>query len=161
MNIITSVKALVITIIISTSGIVAQQMQMPQIAAADSVNDAELEQFVLVAKDIQEIRIEMDNLVIARLEKEGMTTERFQEIMMSQQNPQAQSITLTTKEEQIIGNMQSFLQEISMKAQEQQLASIQESEMTQQRFQSIAQTLQTDNDLAMRFQEMLSEMESE
>lgn len=161
MNIITSVKALVITIIISTSGIVAQQMQMPQIAAADSVNDAELEQFVLVAMDIQEIRIEMDNLVIARLEKEGMTTERFQEIMMSQQNPQAQSITLTTKEEQIIGNMQSFLQEISMKAQEQQLASIQESEMTQQRFQSIAQTLQTDNDLAMRFQEMLSEMESE
>tara|TARA_R110000868_G_scaffold306734_1_gene567996 strand:- start:29496 stop:29981 length:486 start_codon:yes stop_codon:yes gene_type:complete len=161
MKIYKTVKALVLTIIISTTALVAQQMQMSPVAPVDSVSEAELEQFVSVAMDFQSIRMEMDNLIIDKLDEVEMPVERFQEIMMSQQNLQAPEVTLTTQEEQKVANLQTFLQEISVKAQQQQVASIQESEMTQQRFQSIAQALQTDQELAMRFQEMIAEKEAE
>jgi len=153
-----AVKALISMLLIGSTTLVAQNMQMPQIAPADSVTDVEIEEFVSIAQEIQGIRMEMDSLVMAKLVDEGMSTQRFQEIMQSMQNPQASDVTLTTDEEETVANMQSFLQEISMTAQKDQMASIQNSNMSQQRFQSIAQAMQTDKDLAMRFQQIAAEM---
>jgi len=155
------VKAFVLTLIIGSTVITAQNMPMPQTAPADSVTDVELEQFVLIAQELQGIRMELDSVVIAKLDEEGMTTERFQEIMQSQQNPQKSEITLTTEEEKTVANMQTFLQQVSMKAQQQQMESIQNSDMSAQRFQSIAQAIQTDRELAMRMQALATEMDSE
>ena len=155
------VKAVVLTLIIGSTAITAQNMQMPQIAPADSVTDSEIEQFLTIAQDIQEIRMEMDRVIIAKLGEEGMSTERFQEVMQSQQNPQSGEVTLTSKEEETMATMQTFLQQVSVKAQKQQMESVQNSEMSTQRFQSIAQAMQTDKELAMRLQAMASEMESE
>lgn len=155
------VKAVVLTLIIGSTAITAQNMQMPQIAPADSVTDSEIEQFLTIAQDIQEIRMEMDSVIIAKLGEEGMSTERFQEVMQSQQNPQAGEVTLTSREEETMATMQTFLQQVSVKAQKQQMESVQNSEMSTQRFQSIAQAMQTDKELAMRLQAMASEMESE
>ncbi|MEO9887932.1 MAG: hypothetical protein ABJR05_01310 [Balneola sp.] len=155
------VKAVVLTLIIGSTVITAQNMPMPQTAPADSVTDVELEQFVLIAKELQGIRMELDSMVIAKLDEEGMTTERFQEIMQRQQNPQKSEITLTTEEEKTVANMQTFLQQVSMKAQQQQMESIQNSDMSAQRFQSIAQAIQTDRELAMRMQALATEMDSE
>jgi len=155
------VKAVVLTLIIGSTVITAQNMPMPQTAPADSVTDVELEQFVLIAQELQGIRMELDSVVIAKLDEEGMTTERFQEIMQSQQNPQKSEIKLTTEEEKTVANMQTFLQQVSMKAQQQQMESIQNSDMSAQRFQSIAQAIQTDRELAMRMQALATEMDSE
>lgn len=153
-----AVKALILMWLIGSTTLVAQNMTMPQIAPADSVTDAEIEEFVSIAKEIQGIRMEMDSLVIAKLDEEGMSTQRFQEIMQSMQNPQASDVKLTTEEEETVANMQSFLQEISMTAQKDQMASIENSDMSQQRFQSIAKAMQTDSELAMRFQQIAAEM---
>jgi hypothetical protein len=153
-------KMAILTLIIGSTAVAAQNMPMPQAAPADSVTDAEIEEFVMIAQEIQKVRMEMDSLVVAKLDEEGMTTARFQEIMQNAQNPQGQDLELTTKEEATVANMKIFLQEISMKAQKDQMASIQSSDMSQQRFQSIAQALQTDKDLVMRFQEIASEIES-
>jgi hypothetical protein len=161
MNILKRAKALILMLIICSTGVAAQNMQMPQIAPADSVSDDELEQFVLIAQEIQGIRMELDSLVIGKLDDEGMTTERFQEIMQSKQNPQTDELELTSKEEKTVANMQTFLQQASMKAQQQQMQSIQNSELSVQRFQSIAQAMQSDKELAMRMQTMAMEMESE
>lgn len=161
MKITKTVKAFVLTLIIGSTGIVAQNMPMPQIAPADSVSDSELKQFVLIAQEFQGIRMELDSMVVAKLDEEGMTTARFQEIMQAQQNPQSDDLELTTKEEETVANMQTFLQQASMKAQKQQMQSIQNSEMSAQRFQSIAQAMQSDKELAMRMQTLAMEMESE
>ncbi len=162
MKITKALKAVILTVILSTTTVLAQQQMMPpQIAPADSVSDGELKDFVEVAMEMQDIRMEMDSLVIARLEVEGMSTQRFQEIMMAKSNPDAtQNSSITAEEEKVISGMQSFLQEVSMKAQKQQLEAIQQSELGQQRFQSIARALQTDQQLAMRFQQMAMEMEA-
>ncbi len=160
MNILKRVKALILSLIICSTAVAAQNMPMPQIAPADSVSDSELEQFVIIAQELQGIRMELDSLVVAKLEEEGMSTARFQEIMRSKQNPEGEEIELTTKEEETVANMQSFLQQASMSAQKQQMQSIQDSEMSAQRFQSIAQAMQSDKDLAMRMQTIAMEMES-
>lgn len=160
MNILKRVKALILSLIICSTAVAAQNMPMPQIAPADSVSDSELEQFVIIAQELQGIRMELDSMVVAKLEEEGMSTARFQEIMQSKQNPEGEEINLTTKEEETVANMQSFLQQASMSAQKQQMQSIQDSDMSAQRFQSIAQAMQSDKDLAMRMQTMAMEMES-
>ena len=160
MNILKRVKALILSLIICSTAVAAQNMPMPQIAPADSVSDSELEQFVIIAQELQGIRMELDSMVVAKLEEEGMSTARFQEIMQSKQIPEGEEIELTTKEEETVANMQSFLQQASMSAQKQQMQSIQESDMSAQRFQSIAQAMQSDKDLAMRMQTMAMEMES-
>jgi hypothetical protein len=160
MNILKRVKALILSLIICSTAVAAQSMPMPQIAPADSVSDSELEQFVIIAQELQGIRMELDSMVVAKLEEEGMSTARFQEIMQSKQNPEGEEIELTTKEEETVANMQSFLQQASMSAQKQQMQSIQDSEMSAQRFQSIAQAMQSDKELAMRMQTMAMEMES-
>jgi hypothetical protein len=160
MNILKRVKALILSLIICSTAVAAQNMPMPQIAPADSISDSELEQFVLIAQELQGIRMELDSLVVAKLKEEGMSTARFQEIMQSKQNPEGEEIELTTKEEETVANMQSFLQQASMTAQKQQMQSIQESEMSAQRFQSIAQAMQSDKELAMRMQTIAMEMES-
>lgn len=160
MNILKRVKALILSLIICSTAVAAQNMPMPQITPADSVSDSELEQFVIIAQELQGIRMELDSMVVAKLEEEGMSTARFQEIMQSKQNPEGEEIELTTKEEETVANMQSFLQQASMSAQKQQMQSIQDSEMSAQRFQSIAQAMQSDKELAMRMQTMAMEMES-
>jgi hypothetical protein len=160
MNILKRVKALILSLIICSTAVAAQNMPMPQITPADSVSDSELEQFVIIAQELQGIRMELDSMVVAKLEEEGMSTARFQEIMQSKQNPEGEEIELTTKEEETVANMQSFLQQASMSAQKQQMQSIQESDMSAQRFQSIAQAMQSDKELAMRMQTIAMEMES-
>ncbi len=160
MNILKRVKALILSLIICSTAVAAQNMPMPQIAPADSVSDSELKQFVIIAQELQGIRMELDSLVVAKLEEEGMSTARFQEIMQSKQNPEGEEIELTTKEEETVANMQSFLQQASMSAQKQQMQSIQESDMSAQQFQSIAQAMQSDKELAMRMQTIAMEMES-
>ncbi|MEP1152740.1 MAG: DUF4168 domain-containing protein [Balneola sp.] len=162
MKILKTVKALILTIIVCTTAIAAQQgMQMPQVAPADSVSDAELEQFVYLAMDIQGIRMELDSLVIDKLSDEGMSTQRFQEIMRAQQNPQSTEPDLSEKEIETMATMNTFLQDATMKAQQKQMATIQNAELSQERFQSIAMALQSDQALAMRFQEKAAEIEAD
>lgn len=138
----------------------AQQMGMPQVTPAENVSHQELEQFVDVAMNLQGIRAELDSLMITKLDDEGMSAQRFRQIMMSSQDPNAQQIELTTEEEETVGRMQTFLQQVSMQAQEKQLQAIQNSPMDQMRFQRIAKALQTDKDLAMRFQAVADSVEA-
>lgn len=161
MKISKALKAILLTIILGTTTVLAQQQIMPpQISPADSVSDGELEHFVKIAMEMQEIRMHMDSLVIARLDEEGMSTQRFQQLMIEQSNPDAtQSSSITDEEKKVLDDMQSFLQEVSLKSQQQQLAVIKQSELSQQRFQSIALALQTDEQLVKRFQQKAMEMD--
>lgn len=138
----------------------AQQMGMPQIKAAENVSQQELEEFAAVAMDLQGIRVELDSLMIAKLDEEGMSAQRFRQIMMSQQDPNTPAVELSTEEEQTVATMQTFLQQVSNQAQQKQMQAIQESPMEQMRFQSIAKALQTDKDLAMRFQTVADSLQA-
>lgn len=158
MNFSKAVKALLLTIVLATTTTLAQQqMQMPTVAPADSVSDEELADFVDTAMQLQGIRMQTDQKVVAKLQEEEISVQRFQQIMMSQQNPNA-NVELTESEKESMQVIQPFLQQVSMEAQQQQMQIVQNSELSQQRFQSIAAALQTDQELAARVQELAQEM---
>lgn len=152
-----SAHLIIALVLLSMGALQAQQMQMPQIAPAKNVTDTELEQFVEVAKEFQEISIATDNMLIAKLEEVGMSGQRFQEIMMARQNPTAPQVELTPLEETTIENMQSFLQELSATMQQQQIEAVGNSELSEQRFQGIAMALQQNQELAERFQALVEQ----
>lgn len=158
MKISKAVQALLFTLLLSTTAITAQQMQMPQVQPADSVSEAELKMFVDVAMELQNINTEADSLVAVRLSEENMEQDRFREIMMAERDP-AKTVELTSEEDEIVATMKSYLQELSMTVQKQQMEVVQKSEIDPMRFQSIATALQQDRELAARFQQIIAEME--
>src|SRR6056297_1753714 len=117
-----------------------QQMQQMQNAQADSVSDKELEKFVETAQDLRSIQENIQSEVQGMVQEEDMTFQRFQQIMMSKQNPQmAKKVEVTDDEEAVIKELQPKLQKIQQEANQKQMSAIQENGLTPQRFQQIAQ----------------------
>ena len=139
-----------------------QQMQQMQNAQADSVSDQELKKFVETAQDLRSIQEDVQTEVQEMVKEEDMTFERFQQIMMSKQNPQmAQKVQVTDEEEAVIKEMQPKLQEIQQQANQKQMTAIQDNGLTPQRFQQIAQAVQSDPQMMQRFQQMSADSASE
>lgn len=139
-----------------------QQMQQMQNNAADSISDAELENFVEVAQQLQVIGQDVQSKAQNLLKDEGMEFQRFQQIMMSKQNPQmAKNVEVTDEEEATINKVQPELQKIQQQAQQRQMSTIQESELSLQRFQQIAQAVQSNPKVMQRFQKMSASSEED
>lgn len=136
-----------------------QQMQNPQ---ADSVSDEELEQFVKTTQELQGVQQNFQSKVQDMVSEEDMEFQRFQQIMMSKQNPQmAQKMEVTDDEEATIKKLQPELQKMSQEAQKKQLSVIQEQGLSPQRFQQIAQAVQSNPQMMQRFKQMSQEMSNE
>lgn len=138
-----------------------QQMQNNQ-ADTVTVSDQELKKFAETAQELQEIQKEIQGEVQEMVSKEDMEFQRFQQIMMSKQNPQmAQKIEVTDEEEATIEKLQPEIQKISQEAQQKQVSVIQEQGLTPQRFQQIAQAVQSDPEMMKRFQQMSADTSSD
>lgn len=138
-----------------------QQMQNNQ-ADTVTVSDQELQKFVDTAQELQEIQKEIQGEVQEMVSEEDMEFQRFQQIMMSKQNPQmAQKIEVTDEEEATIEKLQPEIQKISQEAQQKQVSVIQEQGLTPQRFQQIAQAVQSDPEMMKRFQQMSADTSSD
>jgi len=138
-----------------------QQMQQMQNAQADSVSDKELEKFVETAQDLRSIQENIQSEVQGMVQEEDMTFQRFQQIMMSKQNPQmAKKVEVTDDEEAVIKELQPKLQKIQQEANQKQMSAIQDNGLTPQRFQQIAQAVQSDPAMMKRFQQMSADTAS-
>lgn len=149
----------VLGIVLISPSLFAQGQQM-QGAQPDSITDQELKKFVNTTGSLQTIQQETREEVETLVQKEGMEFERFQEIMMSKQNPQmAQDVEVTDKEEEAIKNVEPQLAEISKGAQQQFVQAIQQEGLTPQRFQQIMQAVRSNPDVSQRFQELAGDPE--
>ena len=138
-----------------------QQMQQMQNAQADSVSDKELKNFVDAAQELQTIQQNIQSEVQQMVQEEDMTFQRFQQIIMSKQNPQmAKKVQVTDEEEAVIKEMQPKLQKIQQEANQKQMTVIQDNGLTPQRFQQIAQAVQSDPQMMQRFQQMSADSAS-
>jgi uncharacterized Zn finger protein len=137
-----------------------QQPQMAQYAQSDDVSDEEIVKFANIAEALDEVQEDVDRQVLAAINAEGMSTERFEQIAMAQQNPQAAAeLNLTEEEMEILGKVGPVMQQITMEAQQIVLKKIEEEEMTVERFQMIAMGTQMDADLAQRIEAELDKRE--
>lgn len=129
-----------------------QMMQPPQPASPDSVSDTELQKFANVTDSAQSIQKDVQSKVQTLVEDEGMEFARFQKIMMSRQNPQADSLDTSQEEMQTIKQIQPKLMQINKQAQQQFVQLIRDEGLTPQRFQQIMRGVQTHAELQKRLQ---------
>src|SRR5690606_19106323 len=89
------------------------------------------------------------------VESEGMQFERFQEIVMAQQNPQlAARVEITDEEQAVLEKVQGNLMLVNDEAQQKYIATIENEGLTIEKFQQIAMAIQSDTEVARRFEEI-------
>jgi hypothetical protein len=147
-------------VIFSTATVFAQQQQMPpqpEPLSPEEVTDEHLEKVSNVTKEGQGIQEEADEKMKGVVEEVGMEYERFQQIMMAQQNPQlANQMEITSEEQQALQEVQPQLMQINQEAQQKYVTKIEEEGMSVQEFQQIAQAIQAHPEVAQRFEEINS-----
>jgi hypothetical protein len=151
--------------LMTTATAIAQQQQMPpqpEPLSPEEVTDEDLQTLSDITKIGQGIQEEAEAKMKVVVEEGGIEFQRFQQIMMAQQNPQlASQIELTEGEQSTLQELQPDLMEINQEAQQQYIAAIEEEGMGLERFQQVAQAIQAHPEVAERFQEINSEEDSE
>ncbi|HBQ60235.1 MAG TPA: hypothetical protein DD671_11600 [Balneolaceae bacterium] len=136
--------------------------QQPEPLSPEEVTDEDLEMVASVSQAAQGIQQEADSKMRKVIEEEGMEYNRFQQIMMAMQNPQmAQQIDISSEEQQTIQSVQPELQQINNEARTQYMQAIEEEGLTPQKFQQLAVTIQSNQEVADRFEEISNEGQPE
>src|SRR5690625_347821 len=72
------------------------KQQMPDLPTSADVSDEELSQLASTIEQLEHIQLEAESKIAETLESEGITIERFQQMMMAMQNPQmADQVNIT------------------------------------------------------------------
>lgn len=134
-------------------GNMQQQMQQTQ---PDSISDDELKKFASVTSDVNE---KIDAELSSLLKDKDMDQARFEEIMMSQQNPQAgDSVKMTDQEQETLNEVQPKLQKLQ---QQEIMAAMKNNGLQPQRFQAIVRALQSNPDIVKRYQKIVQEEQAQ
>mgnify|MGYP000235058475 CR=1 FL=1 len=133
----------------------AQQQQMPpqpEPLSPDEVTDEQLQMVSDITTAGQAIQEEANNKMKKAVEEVGMEFERFQQIMMAQQNPQmAGQLDLSEEEQSSLQEVQPQLMQINQQARQQYMQLIQDEDISLQTFQQVAQAIQAHPEVAERF----------
>lgn len=155
MNFIKRSASVFLALFVTATVVFSQDGRQQKTATPDSVSDKELEQFANVADSARSIQQEVESKVQTLVEDEGMKFTRFQQIMMSKQDPDAPGqVKATKKEEETIQKIQPQLMQINQQAQQQFVQVIQDEGLSTQRFQEIMRAIQTDPRLQQRLEEV-------
>lgn len=149
---------------ITASAFAQQQMTPPQPEplSPEEVTDEQLVMLSEITKAGQGIQEEAQKKMQAAIEETSMEYSRFEEIMMSQQNPQmAGQLNLSEEEQQTIQQVQPQLMQINQAAQQQYMQAIQKAGMDLQTFQQVAQAVQAHPEVQKRFEAINSEGEED
>ncbi|MEX2463468.1 MAG: DUF4168 domain-containing protein [Balneolaceae bacterium] len=159
---------LVVTIItlFGASGLVAQTQQqapqMPDLPTSAEVSDEEVVQIVNTIVDLEPIQIKAQAQIVEALEAEDLTIERFQQMMMSMQNPQmADQVNVTEEEMAKLQTLQPLLIEIQGEADQEMVAVIEDNGLTMERYRGIVMGAQQDPELMARIEVLLDTDEEE
>lgn len=159
--------ALTFAIFLLTSGMLFAQVQqqtpqMPELPTSSDVSDEEIEQIATTIGELEPIQVKAQEKIGAALEEEGISLERFQQMMMAMQNPQmADQVEITDEEMSIIQSMQPKLMEIQGEAEQEMSAKMEENGLTMQRYRMVVMGAQQDPELMERLQSQLEENDGE
>lgn len=156
------VATLLVSLLMGGSLFAQVQQQAPQNtptpATSDEVSDTEIDKVVATINEMEPIQAEVEEKMQVAVEEEGITFERFQQIMMGMQNPQmADQMDITDEEQQTIQTLQPTLMQIQGEAQQKISQKIEENGLTMQRYQQIVMGAQQDSTLMNRVQTKLEE----
>lgn len=152
-----------ISLLIAAGSLFAQvqpqgPQNMPAPATSEEVTDEEISKVVAALGEMEPIQAEIQEEIQAAVEEEGLTFERFQQMMMAMQNPQlADQVNITAEEKQTIQTLQPTLMQIQGEAQQKIAEKIEENGLTMERYRQIIVGAQQDSTLMARVQTKLEE----
>lgn len=127
-------------------------MDMPKPLSSDELSDEELKNFALALEDVQEVNQAVQMEMIASVEKSGMTVERFTE--MQEANVSGGEIDATEAERKTYDETLKALEGIQMEAQKSLIDKLEGYGISEQRYQVLAISLQSDTAIQKRFFEL-------
>jgi len=131
------------------------KQQQQQNSQPDTVTDEQLKKFAAVNQELQKIRQSSSQKVQSMLADKEMDMQRFQQIMMSQQNPQAPDSLAPTKQEQkTMKEIQPKLNKIQKNSRSKMMGAMKDNGLNQQQFQAILKAIQSNPEVMKRFQKI-------
>lgn len=138
-----------------------EQMQ-PQQPVDTDVSDRELDQFVEATIRAQEIQIKSQNEMASRVEDEGISVERFNEIAEAQQKGQSEDeIGATSDEMDSFEKAMEAIQELNQEVQPEVEKAIEDEGISMNRFQEINMAIQQDQELQQQVRQRFQEIQLE
>jgi predicted ribosome quality control (RQC) complex YloA/Tae2 family protein len=148
--------AILVVLAIGMTGAHAQLPdQLPEDLPAE-VSENELEHFAQAFREIQVIDQQVQMEMLSTVQEDGIDVDRFNEFLTAQQDP-AQEFDASEEELSKFAAAYQEIEKIQEKALQQMEEAIQESELTMERYQEIAMTIQANPELLQKLQEHFEE----
>lgn len=128
-----------------------QQMPAPK-PAKDITND-DLKKLSKVLTGLQNLNIESQQRMMKIVQDNGLEVQKFLQIQQSLQNPNAQQ-TISKEERKKFDASMEQMGKIQVEMQQRMIAILKKENMTQQEYQSIMMTLQTNPELQQKIIQM-------
>lgn len=135
------------------------QAQVKQ-AATTEVSPQELEQFAQAIEEMRSIQLESRDQVSQALQEEGISKERFQEILKAQRNPEV-NVNASQQEMQKFESASQKLADIQRNTQSQMKNAVQEQGLEVPRFQQILAAVREQPTLQQQVQQMIQESQDQ
>jgi K+/H+ antiporter YhaU regulatory subunit KhtT len=145
MKLFTTVTLVSIFLFLSNS-ISAQEIEIPA---------SELEKFILVQQKIDQKNEQIQQEMIAAIEKHDFTLERFNEIYESKSNPEV-VIEITEKEAANFDQVMSTIQTIQVGFQEEAMEILRDHSMSQEDYQKVYVAIQSNPELQQKYLELIN-----
>ncbi len=123
----------------------------------DTITNQELEKVAKITKEIRVIQRNANQELREIVGDTKMDFRRYRAIMISRQNPKADSVDVTKEEKQILKKILPQVAEMNRQNKQKLNEAIKEQGLTKQRLQQILLVLRTDKEAAQRFQKIVVE----
>jgi len=118
------------------------------------ISDSTLQQFAGALKVVQAMNKDVQKEMGETVTEAGMEVERYQEIALASQNPDAE-VDMTAEEQQKVKQINQDLQQLQMKVQTEMQSEITKQGLTVERYQELVTIIQSDPALMQRFQQIM------
>lgn len=123
------------------------------------VTDAQLQKFAQAYQSVQQTNQEIQQKMVAAIEKEGLTPERFNELYEAKMDPEKE-VEATEKETEKQDAAMVAIQGIQESSQAKMEEKIKEKGLTMEQFQGIGAILQQDPELQQKLQEIMMKQQT-
>lgn len=134
----------------------AQQPEIPQQQYRNDFSDEELRSFVRATEKVEQIRQETGQRMMKAIEDEGLTIERFSEILEAHQNPNIQ-LDASPEELQSFDNAARFIMDEKLRSDERLTLSIEEEGLDIETYQAILLAYQQDQEIHEKINRLLED----
>src|SRR5699024_9259021 len=119
--------------------------------------DSELEQFATISQGVMQKNQEAQQEMLSEIEEEGLTGDRYNELHMAEQNPSAVEKAPSEEEMEKKQRVDEKLQKLEQKMQEESIKIVEDGGMSIDRYQEVAQAVQSDQSLMEKYQKIVME----